>query len=142
MREPTQVQGMYVCHVVDLSAYLATQNRTLRTAATLAFSKFLCISSKFCDEHHHLLFKILETSKDPNIRSNIVIALGDVAVSFNNIIDENSIYSNDIYALLTTYGVEAARAAILKEVGGVFDVYKIDVDNRHLQLIADYMVRR
>ncbi|KAH9924065.1 non-SMC mitotic condensation complex subunit 1-domain-containing protein [Fomitopsis serialis] len=70
------------------------KNRTLRAAATLAFSKFLCISSKFCDEHHHLLFKILETSKDPNIRSNIVIALGDVAVSFNNIVDENS---NELY---------------------------------------------
>lgn len=41
-----------------------------------------------------MLFKILETSKDPNIRSNIVIALGDVAVSFSNIIDENS---NELY---------------------------------------------
>ena len=48
------------------------------------------MSSQFCDQHHRLLFKILETSKDPNIRSNIVIALGDVAVSFSSIIDENS----------------------------------------------------
>jgi condensin complex subunit 1 len=40
------------------------------------------------------LFKILETSKDANIRSNIVIALGDVAVSFSNIVDENS---NELY---------------------------------------------
>jgi condensin complex subunit 1 len=40
------------------------------------------------------LFKILETSKDANIRSNIVIALGDVAVSFSTIIDENS---NELY---------------------------------------------
>ncbi|PFH48881.1 hypothetical protein AMATHDRAFT_64397 [Amanita thiersii Skay4041] len=70
------------------------KNRTLRGAATLAFSKFLCVSSQFCDQHHRLLFKILETSKDPNIRSNIVIALGDVAVSFSNIIDENS---NELY---------------------------------------------
>ncbi|KAG1748403.1 non-SMC mitotic condensation complex subunit 1 [Suillus paluster] len=70
------------------------KNRTLRAAATLSFSKFLCVSSQFCDQHHHLLFKILETSKDPNIRSNIVIALGDVAVSFSNIIDENS---NELY---------------------------------------------
>lgn len=70
------------------------KNRTLRAAATLAFSKFLCVSSKFCDEHHALLFKILETSKDPIIRSNIVIALGDVAVSFSNIVDENS---NELY---------------------------------------------
>lgn len=36
--------------------------------------------------------------------------------------------------------MEAARAAILQEVKGVFDVYKIDVDIRHLELIADYMV--
>ncbi|KAA1474981.1 hypothetical protein DENSPDRAFT_908815 [Dentipellis sp. KUC8613] len=70
------------------------KNRTLRAAATLAFSKFLCVSAKFCDEHHRLLFKILETSKDPNIRSNIVIALGDVVVSFSNIVDENS---NELY---------------------------------------------
>ncbi|KAG6901621.1 hypothetical protein C0995_009894 [Termitomyces sp. Mi166 len=70
------------------------KNRTLRAAATLSFSKFLCVSSQFCDHHHRLLFKILETSRDANIRSNIVIALGDVAVSFSNIIDENS---NELY---------------------------------------------
>ncbi|KAI0750990.1 non-SMC mitotic condensation complex subunit 1-domain-containing protein [Daedaleopsis nitida] len=66
------------------------KNRTLRAAATLAFSKFLCVSSQFCEAHHKLLFKILETSKDPAIRSNIVIALGDVAVSFSSIIDESN----------------------------------------------------
>ncbi|KDQ52062.1 hypothetical protein JAAARDRAFT_62069 [Jaapia argillacea MUCL 33604] len=70
------------------------KNRTLRAAATLAFSKFLCVSSQFCDQHHRLLFKILETSKDADIRSNIVIALGDVAVCFSNIIDENT---NELY---------------------------------------------
>ncbi|KAK7032919.1 condensin complex subunit 1 [Favolaschia claudopus] len=70
------------------------KNRTLRAAATLSFSKFLCVSSQFCDQNHLLLFKILETSKNANIRSNIVIALGDVAVSFSSIIDENS---NELY---------------------------------------------
>jgi hypothetical protein len=42
---------------------------------------------------------------------------------------------------LCTYGVEAARQTILREIAGVFNVYKIDVDARHLELIADYMVR-
>ncbi|KJA17627.1 hypothetical protein HYPSUDRAFT_146327 [Hypholoma sublateritium FD-334 SS-4] len=70
------------------------KNRVLRAAATLSFSKLLCVSSQFCDQHHRLLFKIFETTKDANIRSNIVIALGDVAVSFNSIIDENS---NELY---------------------------------------------
>jgi condensin complex subunit 1 len=67
-----------------------SQNPTLRAAATLAFSKFLCVSSQFCDAHHVLLFRMLEKSRDANIRSNIVIALGDVAVSFSTIIDESS----------------------------------------------------
>lgn len=49
-------------------------------------------------------------------------------------------YSNDIYAILKTYGVEMARAAILQEMGGVFGAYNIQVDRRHLELIADYMV--
>ncbi|KAE9404631.1 hypothetical protein BT96DRAFT_955569 [Gymnopus androsaceus JB14] len=70
------------------------KNPTLRAAATLSLSKFLCVSPRFCEENHRLLFKILETSKNAGIRSNIVIALGDVAVSFSNIIDENS---NELY---------------------------------------------
>jgi hypothetical protein len=56
------------------------------------------------------------------------------------ILEEDEMYSNDIHAILKTYGVEMARAAILKEIGGVFAAYKIDVDMRHLELIADYMV--
>ena len=55
--------------------------------------------------------------------------------------EDDDIYSNDIYAILKTYGVEMARAAILKEMGGVFGAYNIQVDRRHLELIADYMVR-
>jgi len=56
-----------------------------------------------------------------------------------NTIEENTIYTNDIYAALQTYGVEMARAIILKEIKGVFGAYNIDVDIRHLELIADYM---
>ena len=39
------------------------------------------------------------------------------------------------------FGVEAARAAIVKEVKTVFGVYGISVDPRHLGLIADYMTQ-
>ncbi|TIB99587.1 hypothetical protein E3Q18_01468 [Wallemia mellicola] len=62
----------------------------LRAAATLSLSKFMCVSSKFCEEHLLLLFKILETAQDPTIRCNVVIALGDIAICFSNLIDENS----------------------------------------------------
>jgi len=69
---------------------LYQQNRTLRGAAVLSFSKFLCVSSQYCDQWHPMLFNLLKTSKDPNVRSNIVIALGDVAVCFSSIFDDNS----------------------------------------------------
>jgi len=51
----------------------------------------------------------------------------------------NKIYSNDIQAVLRTYGVEAARNALIQEVKNVFGVYGISVDPRHLSLIGDYM---
>ncbi|ORY77786.1 DNA-directed RNA polymerase I subunit RPA1 [Protomyces lactucae-debilis] len=55
------------------------------------------------------------------------------------VISHNDMYSNDIAAIGATYGVEAMRNAIIKEVSGVFAVYGIGVDRRHLSLIADYM---
>ncbi|CAM0140636.1 hypothetical protein VKS41_006661 [Umbelopsis sp. WA50703] len=58
---------------------------------------------------------------------------------FADIIDVSCIDTNDIAAVLRTYGVEAARNAIMKEVAGVFGVYGISVDKRHLSLIAEYM---
>ena len=47
--------------------------------------------------------------------------------------------SNDIHAILNTYGVEAARATIIQEVNAVFEPFGIDVNMRHLSLVADFM---
>ncbi|KAI8923925.1 hypothetical protein BC831DRAFT_513816 [Entophlyctis helioformis] len=58
---------------------------------------------------------------------------------FSDVIDVHSMHTNDIAAILQTYGVEAARAAIMQEIAGVFGVYGIQVDPRHLSIIADYM---
>ena len=55
-------------------------------------------------------------------------------------IDVNEIESNDVYAVLKTYGVEAARLTIVREIQGIFAAYGIGVDGRHVELIADYMV--
>ena len=54
------------------------------------------------------------------------------------VIDLNRMYTNDIGALLHNYGVEAARAAIVSELKGIFDTYGIGVSMRHMFLIADY----
>jgi hypothetical protein len=55
------------------------------------------------------------------------------------LIDVNRLGTNDVAAVLRTYGVEAARAALVRELKAVFDAYGIALDVRHLSLIADYM---
>jgi DNA-directed RNA polymerase I subunit RPA1 len=59
----------------------------------------------------------------------------------DTLVNHNAIKSNDIYRILMTFGVEAARASIVSEISGVFAVYGIDVNPRHLSLIADFMTR-
>ena len=46
--------------------------------------------------------------------------------------------SNDIYKILLTYG-GSGEESIVREIVGVFSVYGIDVNLRHLSLIADFM---
>lgn len=53
----------------------------------------------------------------------------------------NGITSNDINAVLQTYGVEAARNTIVNEINNVFSTYAITVSSRHLDLVADMMTR-
>ena len=68
----------------------AYDNRDLQASATLCMAKLMCVSSEFCETNLPLLITILERSQDPIIRSNVVIALGDMAVCFNHLIDENT----------------------------------------------------
>ena len=56
-------------------------------------------------------------------------------------IDHTATTCNSIHAILSAFGVEAARAAIVQEISAVFAVYGISIDPRHLSLIADYMTQ-
>ncbi|KAG9698358.1 beta and beta-prime subunits of DNA dependent RNA-polymerase, partial [Aureobasidium melanogenum] len=57
------------------------------------------------------------------------------------VLNPNRFFTNDIAAMLRLYGVEACRASIVREVSAVFGGHGISVDQRHLNLIADYMTR-
>eukprot|EP01114_Cavostelium_apophysatum_P020600 TRINITY_DN6951_c0_g1_i3.p1 TRINITY_DN6951_c0_g1~~TRINITY_DN6951_c0_g1_i3.p1 ORF type:complete len:563 (+),score=200.65 TRINITY_DN6951_c0_g1_i3:667-2355(+) len=72
-------------------------DQTLRTSAVLALSKFMCVSSDFCDKHLQLLFTILQTAPEPAVRSNVVISLGDLAFRFPNLIEP---WTSKIYSRL------------------------------------------
>ncbi|KAK6357008.1 Condensin complex subunit [Orbilia javanica] len=66
------------------------KDANLQATATLCLAKFMCVSSDFCENNLPLLITIMEKSTDPIIRSNVVIGLGDMAVCFNHLIDENT----------------------------------------------------
>ncbi|KAI9373229.1 armadillo-type protein [Aspergillus egyptiacus] len=65
-------------------------DRNLQAAATICMAKLMCVSAEYCEKHLPLLITIMERSEDPIVRSNAVIALGDMAVCFNHLIDENT----------------------------------------------------
>lgn len=68
----------------------AYPDRNLQATATLCMAKLMCVSGEYCEKNLPLLITIMERSEDPIVRSNAVIALGDMAVCFNHLIDENT----------------------------------------------------
>ncbi|RKP34889.1 non-SMC mitotic condensation complex subunit 1-domain-containing protein [Dimargaris cristalligena] len=81
------VYGHMAAHVCSNPQVYA--DTVLQTHAALALSKMMCVSSLFCETQLPLLVRILTHSQLPTIRSNIIIALGDLTVCFNNLIGEN-----------------------------------------------------
>ncbi|RKP07607.1 chromosome condensation complex protein, partial [Thamnocephalis sphaerospora] len=96
-------------------AYVCANNKTfdnvtLQTAATVALTKFMCVSAEYCERHLPLLLTILEKSSEPTIRSNIIIALGDIAVCFNNLIEQNISF---LYKRLTDPDLSVKKNALM-----------------------------
>ncbi|SBT74611.1 RNA polymerase I, putative [Plasmodium ovale] len=54
-------------------------------------------------------------------------------------IDKTKLYCNDAYTIVKTYGIEAGRVCITKELKKVFSAYGIQIDFRHLSFISDFM---
>ena len=82
----------------------------LQATATLCMAKMMCVSSEYCEKNLPLLITILERSEDPIIRSNVVIALGDMAVCFNHLIDENTDF---LYRRLSDNDLSVKRTCLM-----------------------------
>jgi len=65
--------------------------------------------------------------------SNLVAALSIGGVDYRRTI------SNNIHEVAEVLGIEAARALIIKELKSVLDEQGLDVDIRHIMLVADAM---
>ncbi|KAK7757544.1 condensin complex non-SMC subunit Cnd1 [Diatrype stigma] len=86
------------------------RDKGLQAAATLALAKLMCVSSEYCEAHLPLLITIMERSPDAAVRSNVVIALGDMAVCFNHLIDENTDF---LYRRLADRDISVKRTCLM-----------------------------
>ncbi|KAL8706214.1 MAG: hypothetical protein Q9201_000720 [Fulgogasparrea decipioides] len=94
-RELLYGENSLLAHYAPLVTELCSNNtkygdENLQASATLCMAKLMCVSSEYCEKNLPLLITILEKSQNPVTRSNVVIALGDMAVCFNHLIDENT----------------------------------------------------
>jgi condensin complex subunit 1 len=88
---PQSLLALYGPLVSEVCANNTTyKDRGLQQAATLCLAKLMCVSGEYCEANLPLLITIMERSADATVRSNAVIALGDMAVCFNHLIDENT----------------------------------------------------
>lgn len=85
-------------------------HKMLQRQTTLAFGKFMCISPFFCEQNIDLYIKVTRSSSDTIIRSNGILSLGDMAVSFNNLIDERR---NDLYLPLLDSDISVQRTCLM-----------------------------
>lgn len=85
-------------------------NAELQAQAALCMAKLMCVSSEYCEANLGLLITIMERSPYANTRSNLVVALGDMAVCFNHLIDENTDF---LYTRLSDQSLQVKRTCLM-----------------------------
>ena len=108
---PTSILSSYGPLVAEICANNTSYpDPTLQSQAALCMAKLMCVSSEYCERQLGLLITILERSKDATVRSNLVVALGDMAVCFNHLIDENTDF---LYRRLNDQDVSVKRTCLM-----------------------------
>lgn len=79
-------------------------------SATLALCKMMCINKHICEKYLSLILTLLRDSEDENVRSNIMIAMGDLAVRFPNIIEP---FTKQIYRRLRDHNQGVRKTSLM-----------------------------
>lgn len=87
-------------------------SQVLMEASVLALTKFMCVSSQFCEKHLPLLFTALSAAPpgDTTLRANTVVALGDLAFRFPNEVEP---YTPHLYACLRDHSTKVRRHTLM-----------------------------
>lgn len=82
----------------------------LQAQAALCMAKLMCVSPEYCEANLGLLITILERSPSAVTRGNVVVALGDMAVCHNHLMDENTEF---LYRRLSDRSLPVKRTCLM-----------------------------
>lgn len=57
-------------------------------------------------------------------------------------VDKTRVYTNSVHEIAQVFGIEAARAALVREIMGTLEEQGLEVDVRHVFLVADLMTSK
>ncbi|MCO5547427.1 hypothetical protein L7F22_000876 [Adiantum nelumboides] len=88
-----------------LQAYPMLQSSTM-----LALCKLMVLDADFCEQNLQLLFTVAQNADDDTVRSNCIIALGDLTVRFPNLLEP---WTEHVYARLRDKSHSVRKNAVL-----------------------------
>ncbi|KAI5084153.1 hypothetical protein GOP47_0000322 [Adiantum capillus-veneris] len=88
-----------------LQAYPLLQSSTM-----LALCKLMVLDADFCEQNLQLLFTVAQNADDETVRSNSIIALGDLTVRFPNLLEP---WTEHVYARLHDKSQSVRKNAVL-----------------------------
>jgi condensin complex subunit 1 len=86
VNNPENILGMFHPFIAYVVANESNRysHALLRETSTLALCRYMSVSSQLCEQYLPLLFTILDRENDENIRTSIIIAIGDLSFRFPN----------------------------------------------------------
>lgn len=85
------------------------RSNTMQQAACLTLIRFMCVSSKFCEDNMQFLMGILNATKNITMKCNIVIGLSDLTFRFPNVIEP---WTSHLYSTLHEENDELRLTAV------------------------------
>lgn len=85
------------------------RSEKLQLAACLTMIRFMSVSSKFCNENIPFLMNVMQKTKNPAIKCNIIIGLSDFTCRFPNVIEP---WTAHMYATLLERDINVRLTAV------------------------------
>ncbi|MCO5559135.1 hypothetical protein L7F22_012727 [Adiantum nelumboides] len=82
----------------------------LQSSTMLALCKLMVLDADFCEQNLQLLFTVAQYADDDTVRSNCIIALGDLTVRFPNLLEP---WTEHVYARLHDKSHSVRKNAVL-----------------------------